>query len=243
MGLIIDILAIGVVIICGIIAYFKGFVKTFFGFVSIILSIILASLFSRPLATAIKDSTEIDEWIVSGITSLGIDNEREKSYTILSGDNISGEIYIENEAFDEKNLEYMNKDILSFINNLPDTVEASLNLGEAKEEVFLSIGNKVSDIVIGILSWVIIYFCLRIIFAILIIVFNGIMQIPILKSINNIAGLAIGLLLGVFRVYLVLAIVYFISSITNWSDLTLIINQSFIVSAMYNHNLIIGLIF
>ena len=39
MGLIIDIVAICFLIVSALVAYYKGFVKTFFGFVSVVLSI------------------------------------------------------------------------------------------------------------------------------------------------------------------------------------------------------------
>lgn len=240
MGIIIDLIAIVFLIVSALIAYYKGFVKTFFGFISVILAILLACCFSKPLANHMKASTEMDEWIASGITEIG-KKEEEPEYTILSGESISGEIVIEEEPVEEE--DEINLEIIGFIENLPDSVSDVIDFEEQKNATLLNIANKVSDGVIGILAWVIIYFVVRIIFAVITVIFDGIMNIPILKSINNLAGLVIGVVLGVFRIYLLLAIIYFISNVTSITFFVNIIQNSSIVNAMYNNNLIINLIF
>lgn len=243
MGLIIDIVAIAFLIISALIAYKKGFVKTFFGFISVILAILFASCFSKPLAIHIKDSTELDEWIVESVISIGKSESTdfEKEYTILSGDNISGEIMIENESKESNNV--FEGEIVEFIENLPEAVGNVVNFEDAKNQTISNIAVKIADVVITILAWIIIYFAVRIVVAVITIIFDGIMSIPILKSINNLAGLIIGFVMGFFRIYLLLAIIYFISNITSTTFFINIIQTSSLINAMYNNNLIINLIF
>ncbi len=242
MGLVIDLIAIIFLIGSAFMAYKKGFVKTFFGFISVILAILFACCFSKQLATHIKESTEIDEWIIESITSIGesSSNELNKNYTILSGDNISGEIIVENK---EEETEELNGAIIDFIENLPEAVGNIIDIEDVKNQAISNISVKIADIVINILAWIIIYFAVRIIVAVITAIFDGIMSIPILKSINNMTGLVIGLILGVFRIYLVLAIVYFIVNVANITFVVDIIQTSSIINAMYNNNLIINLIF
>lgn len=245
MGLIIDIVAIGFLIVSALVAYYKGFVKTFFGFVSVVLSILLACCFSKPLATHIKNSTEIDEWIVESIVNVGQNTEIDlsKDYTILSGDNISGEIVIENEADDTTQNALNDNKLIEFVETLPESVGEIIDFEEAKNQTILSIANKISDVVINILAWIIIYFAVRIIVAVITAIFDGIMNLPILKSINNLAGLVIGFIVGIFRIYLLLAIIYFITNVTNMAFFVNLIQTSGLIKAMYNNNLIINLIF
>ena len=245
MGLIIDIIAICFLIVSALVAYYKGFVKTFFGFVSVVLSILLACCFSKQLAVRIKNSTEIDEWLIQSITDAGqmVDSEDSKEYTILSGDDISGEIIIEQEVTNSPESGIQNAGLIEFIETLPESVGDIIDLEEAKEQTILSIATKVSDVVISVLAWVIIYFSVRIIVAVITAIFDGIMNLPILKSINNLAGLVIGAIVGVFRIYLLLAIIYFITNVTNFSFFVNVIQTSGMVNAMYNNNLIINLIF
>lgn len=244
MGLIIDIIAICFLVVSALVAYYKGFVKTFFGFVSVILSILLACCFSKALATHIKNSTEIDEWIVESVVNVGQNTEinTSKDYTILSGDDISGEIVIEKDE-NEVVEEGLNNKLIEFMETLPESVGEIVDFEEAKNQTILGIANKISDVVINILSWIIIYFAVRIIVAVITAVFDGIMNLPILKSINNLAGLFIGVIVGIFRIYLLLAIIYFITNVTNLVFFVNVIQTSGLINAMYNNNLIINLIF
>ncbi len=245
MGLIIDLVAIGFLIVSALVAYYHGFVKTFFGFVSVVLSILLACCFSKPLATHIKNSTEIDEWIIQSIVEIGQKTEldEQKTYTILSGDDISGEIVVEEQTESTSDILVNNDSLIEFIETLPESVGEIINIEEAKAQTLLSIATKTSDVVINILAWVIIYFAVRIVVAVVTAIFDGIMNLPILKSINNLAGLVIGFIMGIFRIYLLLAIIYFITNVTSMGFFVNLIQTSSMINAMYNNNLIINLIF
>lgn len=220
MGIIIDIIAVLIIVIAAIVAYVKGFVKTFFGFVSSILAIVLACMFCGTLSTYIKDNTEIDDFIKDSIISI---NE-------LNNDKVE-----DDENSNEKS------DTLA--DTIPNTLNDLIGLDELKEEATTTIVNKICDIAINILSWLIIYAIVRIVLMLLMVVFDGIMSLPILKTVNNLAGLILGAIMGIFRVYFVLAIVYFISNIANISGFVEVINNSTVVAQMYNHNLLINLIF
>lgn len=242
MGLIIDIIAIAFLVVSALVAYYKGFVRTFFGFISVILSILLACCFSKQVAMHIKDSTEIDEWIVQSIIEVGENAaDAEKEYTILSGDNISGEIIIEGNS--KISTKENSNALIEVIETLPEAVGEIIDIEEAKEQTILTIANKISDVVINVLAWVIIYFAVRIVVAVFTAIFDGIMNLPFLKSINNLTGLIIGFIVGIFRIYLLLAIIYFITNVANMTFFVNFIQTSKIVNAMYNNNLIINLIF
>lgn len=227
MGLIIDIIAVLVIIGCAAVAYYKGFVKTFFGFVSAIVALVLACILCKPLATFIKDNTELDDVIISGITSINVKEENNN---------------IENNEEDNAEAENSNA-FLAFIDSLPNTITNSLNLEESKEVAMAVIAAKIADVVVIIMSWIAIYVIARAILAIVTIIFNGIMNIPVLKTVNKLAGVVIGLIMGFFRIYFVLAIVYFLSNILDISALVTQIQASGLVAHLYNNNLLIELIF
>lgn len=225
MGIYIDIAAALIVVVAAAVAYFKGFVKTFFGFVSTILAIALACMFCKTLATYIKDNTEIDDFIMKSIISINGessgDTNDESKPTVEDSENTS----------------------ISIAESIPNTLNEMFGLDEMKEEATTNIVNKITDIAINILSWLIIYAVTRIVLLILTLIFDGIMSLPILKTINNLAGLVLGAIMGIFRVYFILAIVYFVSNIVNIAGVVNAISMSTVVSQMYNNNLLINLIF
>ena len=226
MGFFIDLIALIVIVISAGIAYYKGFVKTFFGFISTIVAIILACILCKFVATQIKDLTEIDEWIITSIQSIEFKEA-------------------ENEEFssDSSMIESGDSTLVSFIDTLPNYVTESLDFEETKNNLKNSIALKISDTVINIISWLLIYVVVRVILLIITIIFDGIMSIPFLKTINNLAGLFLGAMMGIFRIYLTLAIIYFISNLIDITSLIIAIQSSMVVSHMYNSNLLISLIF
>lgn len=238
MGILIDLIAIAFLVVSALVAYYRGFIKTFFGFVSVILAILFACCFSKPLATHIKESSEMDEWIIESITEIGKQEDEE----FESGEEADEKID-EVEVQSGENEELPTNALIGFINDLPESVSEVLDIEESKNIALLNIASKISDVVINILSWLIIYFIVRVIVAVITVIFDGIMNIPVLKSINNLAGLVIGIFVGIFRIYLFLAVIYFISNITNVLIFVNIIQTSGIINAMYNNNLLINLIF
>ena len=225
MGIYIDIAAVLIVVVAAAVAYFKGFVKTFFGFVSTILAIALACMFCKTLATYIKENTEIDDFIMKSIISIN--------------GNSSGDVSDDTETITEDS----ENTSTSIAESIPNTLNEMFGLDKMKEEATTNIVNKITDIVINILSWLIIYAVTRIVLLILTLIFDGIMSLPVLKTINNLAGLALGAIMGIFRVYFILAMVYFVSNIVNIAGVVNAISISTVVSQMYNNNLLINLIF
>ena len=229
MGIYIDIIAALIIVIAAAVAYFKGFVKTFFGFISTILAIALACLFCKTLATYIKENTEVDDFIMKSIISINGGMSGDTADDIV-GDTSSGDYGEDNTS-------------LSLAESIPNTLNEMFGLDKIKEEATTNIVNKITDIVINILSWLIIYAVTRIVLLILTLVFDGIMSLPILKTINNLTGLVLGAIMGIFRVYFILAIIYFVSNIANIANIVYAINTSTLVAQMYNNNLLINLIF
>ena len=182
-------------------------------------------MFCKTLATYIKDNTEIDDFIMKSIISINGessgDTNDESKPTVEDSENTS----------------------ISIAESIPNTLNEMFGLDEMKEEATTNIVNKITDIAINILSWLIIYAVTRIVLLILTLIFDGIMSLPILKTINNLAGLALGAIMGIFRVYFILAIVYFVSNIVNIAGVVNAISMSTVVSQMYNNNLLINLIF
>lgn len=249
MEIAVDLIALAIVVICAAVAYFRGFVKTFFGFISVIVALVLAFFFYKPLGVYIKDSTDIDDWVYESIVSLNKEKTKEElpeDHIILStesGENTSGEEKVKDETKDAT----ISEKLMGMVDSLPtsinDSLNASLNLNEKKEQLVMNIATKVSDIVVNILAWVSLFVGIRIILLILMLIFDSLMQLPGLKEVNNVFGLILGAVMGIFRVYLILAIIYFISNVAQIDAVVDGIQDSMVVSHLYNNNILINLIF
>ena len=242
MGTIIDIIALLIIAIAAFSAYRKGFVKTFFGLITVILAIILATTFHKTLAAYIKDTTDLDEWIGNfisdSVSGIGEDVNSGNLTSSSTQDSFSElESAINNDALTD----FMGEG--SIFETLPNVVGEKLGVNEFKENFASNITVTIADTAINILSWVILYIGIQIVLSIAVAILDGIMSLPLLREINNIAGLAIGVILGVFRIYIILAIIYFISTVANISPVINTIASSTMVNAMYNSNLLLKIIF
>lgn len=227
---VIDILGILVVVISAIIAFKKGFVKTFFDFISTFIAIVLAFSLCNFGVQLIKENTTIDEWLEEALNkSLNVSEEKNEEY-VLEEDYTTS---------DNAN----NNFLTETLENLPQNIKEIVGLEEYKETAKISIIENSIEIILKILSWIIIYVLARLILWLLCLIFNGIMSIPFLKQINNMAGLVLGAVVGLFRIYIFLAFVSFLTSVVTMDSFMELIKNSMIISVMYENNILISLIF
>ena len=220
---IIDFIGIIIVLISAIIAFKKGFVKTFFSFVSTFVALILAFVLCNTGVSIIKNSTKIDEWLTETITA---------------------SLSANHENIEEQENQSENHNIFSqTLEDLPQNLQDVVGLEEYKENAKTALVENSVEIIIKVLSWIIIYILVRVALMIACIVFDEIMSLPFLKQINNLAGLAVGFVLGLFRIYFILAIISFISSVVSMDGFIALIKNSMILSAMYENNILLSLIF
>ena len=227
---IVDIIGIIIVLICAFIAFKKGFVKTFFGFISTFVAIILAFTLCNTGVMIIKQNTGIDEWIENTLTvSLKIEQKEE----------ISGDSNEEPTVSDEDN-----KNILENVfENLPENIQSMVGFEEYKENTKKTVVASATEVILKILSWIIIYVLVRLLLLVVCLICNGIMNIAFLKQINNLAGLILGVILGLFRVYIILAVISFLVAVVPLESGVELIKSSMIISLMYENNILISLIF
>lgn len=233
---IIDIIAILVILISVFIGYKKGFVKTILNLLSFFIAIAVALTFYKPLAVILTENTTIDDWIVEKIVFNNEEKniEEDKELTLyVSGDNF-------NETLEDKN-DF--ETILNMIGNLPNTITNNLELEEIKNNTKHEFAYKISEQIMNLLSLIIIYVVVKLTLVIATYILHGIMQIPVLKQLNEILGMGIGAVLGFIQLYIAFAIITFISSIADISVVIETIKISVFASVLFENNLIINLLF
>lgn len=223
---IIDLIGIIIILIYAYLAFKKGFVKTFFEFISTFVAIALAFALCNTGVEVIKQNTGIDEWVENTLTD---------SLKIEQKDEISGD-------FVEENKEDSNV-LANVFENLPENIKSMVGFEEYKENTKKTIVTSATEIILKILAWIIIYIIVRLLLALICLICNGIMNIAFLKKINNLAGLILGVILGLLRIYIILAVISFLVTIVPLEVVTEYIKNSMIISLMYENNILISLIF
>ncbi len=227
---IMDIILIIVIAIAGFVGYKMGFIKAVISFLSFFVAIALALAFYNPLSVILAENTSIDDWI----------EEKIMNY------DPSGDTEIQNEDIAELPATAESKEgraISDILEDLPTVVSNSLNVADIQNNIRHEIAKKVSELIMKLLSLIIIYVLVKVTLSIALLVLGGMTKLPVLKQLNEILGMTLGAIIGFLNMYLVFAILTFVSSITNIDFVIDAIKSSMFASVMFDNNIIIQILF
>ncbi len=215
MGILIDCLIILVIAFCIIIGYRKGLMKVAISFIAIILSIVLALIFYRPLSSFIQNHTEIDDKINNGI----YEKIKDVDFANLKEDE------------KEKN------EILKFSEKYIDEA-----LKNAQDNTAQYVADSLTITIIDGIAFIILLIVSRIILIALNLLADIIGNFPIIKQFNKSGGIIYGIIEGIFIVNVVFAILYVANPICLDGKIEENINKSNIGSIVYEENIFINTI-
>lgn len=112
-----------------------------------------------------------------------------------------------------------------------------------QNDVVNTTAKSVSENLVGIIVMIASFIALRIALMILAIFANSLAELPIVKQFNKVGGIVYGLAEGIIIIVAILAIIYFISSMTKDSSIVSVINTSVITKYIYYNNPILNIIF
>ena len=212
MSIIVDLVVIGIILLCIIIGYVRGLTGSLIKILSFVLSIVIAFVLFVPISNLIIDKTNIDENLEQSIREMIIqDNETE-----------------------EKNMptaitDYIGKQVEQAADN-------------AKESIVNSTARDVSLTIVKAGTWIVLFIVARILLICLKFITGLIAKLPVIKQFDKLGGVIYGILEGLIIVYVILAIISFVSPMLN-GTLSSAIEESYIGSMMYNNNLLLNIIF
>ena len=211
--MIVDIIIIAIVILSLIIGRHKGLTVCLVNFFSLIIALVVALMFYKPVGTYFRENTPI-------------------------GENVK-QVIKENLPMNDEELKVEDNSILpvgmkKYIN------EQAKNANNAKDEAIENISTQLSTEVINIVSFVGIFIIARAILLLVKILSKIINKLPILKQIDHLGGAVIGAIEGVIIVYFAFAVISTISPVFENTAVLEQINNSFIGKAMYNNNIIMN---
>ena len=212
MTIVVDLVILAIIVLCIIIGYIRGLTGSLIKIVSFILALIIAFILFVPVSTLIINNTQIDENLEESIRNVVLQNDQ-----------------------DEK--ENMPETITDYIGQKVN--EAS---DEAKEAVVNSTSRDVALIIVKAGTWIVLFIVARILLILLRFITSLITKLPVIKQFDKLGGIIYGLLEGLIIIYVLLAIISFISPMMN-GTLANAIDESIIGSMMYNNNLLLKIIF
>ena len=213
MGIILDLVILGIILLNIFICYKKGLVKLAVGLVAVLVSIILALLLYKPVSNLIIEKTEIDNKIENAI----IENFTTKQ---------DNEVEVDDSGFMKYVEQYVD-----------DTVN------KTKNEIVTEAAGTIAVKVINIGVIILIFVVARLILILLTFITDLITELPIIKQFNEIGGVLYGVVKALLIIYVILAIAFFLVYVTGNVTISEAISSSYITKFFYNNNILLNIIF
>lgn len=213
MGIILDIIIISIMALSIFLGYKKGLVKVAVKLCAFLIAVIVTLIFYKPVSNMIIDNTQLNEKIENIIIENGT-KELEQS-----------------DEEEQKNI----------LENMQEYVENSVT--QTQNEIVKNAAKEISVRLINILVIVALFIATRLLLILLVLISDLITSIPIIKQFNEIGGVLYGTIRGLALIYVILAIVFLITSMTSNNNIIETINSSYITQFMYNNNILLNIIF
>ena len=206
MSAIIDVIIVLIFAFCIFRATKQGFIKATSSIVSIILTMVLMFTFQDGIVSAIKES-EIGNGINEKIIqSLNKDVDKE-----------SGDI-----------------NVPEFLEGFVEQTEA--NIMGTRDEIVDFIAEELTDVCISVITIILLYFFIRIALFFAIKVLDLVFKLPLLRSINKLASVPIGVVNALFVIYILCTLVLLFGT-----EYTYLFDETIIAKFFYNNNILLKL--
>jgi len=212
-----------------LLGYRKGLIKTVFSMFSTIIALILTLIISPTVNDIMRNNENFYNMVLDKVNVALSMNE----------ENIEDEIQLGD----------IKEDQLSLIDDLPlpEVIKDSLKKNNTQEiykalavNNFKSyISNYFTSIIINALAFIITFVIIIVCLWIISILLDIISRLPVLNRINKTSGLLIGLLQGLFNVWLLFIMLTTFGGAEFGQKIFLMIEESKLLSFIYNNNLIL----
>ncbi len=244
MGAMIDIFIVLTIITTIVVAVRQGFVKTILGTFAFVIALGIAMLLCSPLSGAMQKGAIGEK--MEGVVHSTIDNiVTEENYDKLFG---ADEAEGENAELTED--ESLLRDLFDIFGaeEKYDEIESgykgwvSDGLENARDYLKENVTETGVRVCCNVISFLILFIIARILLKVAEVVLDKVVELPVLKQANAVLGVVAGVLLAVFRVFLVCVIIKFITIVVNGAGLTFVggmhPTDSYLYSFFSNINII-----
>lgn len=193
----------------------RGLIKSLYRLVSIVVTVVLVAVLITPVTTAIENSQ-------AGAViyrSVGNQIEKQSKESLSSGEGAG----VNAES----------------VWDMPEYIKNSGQIQQITDTAISNSTRVITQILIKIIAAVGLFIIIKLILALIFLIIEGVFKMPILKSINTIAG-AFTAILTVFTViYLILGVISL--DLPMFDSIKYVISQTYLVRLFYDYNFLMAM--
>ncbi|MCT4597037.1 MAG: CvpA family protein [Vallitalea sp.] len=222
-----DIVVVGIIAINAIISYRRGFIKTIFSFVSLIISIFLTMHIYPHVSEFLIKHTGVYESLKTSIMGLfHLDNVSENMAS--AGDQIN--------FINQLKIPEQFKNIL--ISNNNNEVYSLLNVNDIGEYI----AGLIATLIINIISFLVVFIVVSIVVKLFVNLIDLVSKLPVLHQINKMGGLIVGTIIGVIIVWILCLGISLMSTNPNFEQINEMLNISVVAKYFYENNFLMKIV-
>lgn len=222
-----DYIIIAVLAVMVLTSYFRGFIKTLFNLVSMVITFGLTYYLYPYVSKFIMTETGLYKSLSEYINvSFDFENLLEGAVSKESQFDVIGTL-----PFPE-----VIKDILATNNNTE--MFDLLDVSSFTDYV----SSSLASIAVNIIVFIVLFLIIWLVLSVLVNVLDLVAKLPGLKAVNRLAGAGLGLLLGLAYIFIGFAVLSLVISMNQSMDLVTLIDGSIIGSFLYNQNPVMDLL-
>ena len=212
-----DIVSGTIILLCIIWGAKRGLVKSVLGLGSIIISIVLALVLYQPVSDFLESS------VIGEYVTINVARALEGTESTSSSENV------------EENADGL---------NLPGELIGVVTEGidSVKTSAIGALSVSVSQLAINLISMLAVFLIVKLIMWIVTMLLDTISRAPVISMVNKLLGGAFGLISGVLTLYVLLAVLTFVTAVNTENPIVKNVLKSQYASKMYNDNFIVNFI-
>lgn len=222
-----DIFVLGIIILFGIIGLAKGFIVTIFRLVSFFVSVVI-SVKLYPMIAEILMKTKVYTNISASIFKALMLQKEKLLPEVLQGQQAPAQTVIENLRLPEFLKE-------SISGKIPDPA-GMFDFSKIMEVI----SGELAKIVIGVMSFILLYVIIRIALLFIEFILKGIAKLPVFKQMDKLGGFAFGAVEGLLTIYLISAVLMLLNAAPQLAGVFEQLESSTVARFFYDNNFLVN---
>lgn len=218
MSIIIDLIIVGILALSIFFGYKKGLTKCIIKILSFAIALVVAFILFKPVSSFVIKNTQIDDTIKEAVINL-VKEDVEEDGKVKEDSNLPN----------------------SMVNYINESIEKAV--AEAKTNVVEVVAENISITAVNVGVAILLFLVVRIALIFVSALSSIITDLPIIKQFDKAGGILYGLLKALVIIFVLFALISLISPMIEQTGIMTAIQKSFIGSFLYDHNILLNILF
>lgn len=223
---------IGILVVCALEGYFRGFIKIVFSLLAMIITLAVVSVAAPKITTYIEENTELDERITEKCLEHVEKNAQDRLDREAQEKSEETRQQLEENGISGGELD-------ALMDKAAEAGSDAVHQALADSGVYQVMAQKITHFIISLIACIVTYVVVYLVLHIILNVLDLVVKLPVLKGINRFMGMLAGGVKGFLIVWVAFYLIHIMAA-TEWGTrLVTYIGENEFLAFLYQHNLLV----